>query len=318
MSNRIPIIRRDQYKFYFDKELEPVLTINSGDSVIVETEDANASLIQKDNDIYYKFSELYDKAGGCNPVSGPIYVRDTKPGDYLAVEIRSVEPGPVRKSGYTSIFPGLGALTSSFSIQDPLEPRTKICKISHDKVLFPTRNKQTIEIPARPFIGTIGVAPKIERRVSFYHGKDFCGNIDCPDVREGTTVVLPVNVEGALLSVGDVHAVQGDGEITGCALECQGTVEIKVTALSKDEAKYCDWPQVNAAKWIGTIVCPGGITLADVVRAGYVDLVNRMERFYGFDKLDAYQLLNLVGKVTLGQLAEFYSCVVKIDRKYLE
>ncbi len=91
-----------------------------------------------------------------------------------------------------------------------------------------------------------------------------------------------------------------------------------MTVLKKEEAKYADWPQVNTDAFIGSIICGGALNLSDQIRAGYVDLVKRMERYYGFDKLDAYQLLNLVGKVRIGQVCESeYSCVVKIDRKYL-
>lgn len=320
MSKEIPVIKRNQFKFYFDKEAEPVLIIKSGDTVLVETEDANVSHIRKNSDIYYDFSRLYDKAGGCNPLGGPIYVEGAKVGDFLAVEILEVEPGAVRGEGYTSVFPGLGALASPFSIQEPLEPRTKICRIKDGKVLFETNSKErTIKIPVDAFVGTIGVAPKEERRSSLYNGKDFCGNVDCPDIKAGATVILPVNVDGALLSVADVHAVQGDGEIAGCALECQGDVKIRVKVLSEEEAQFCDWAQVNTPEWIGSIVSLSAITLADQIRAGYVDLVKRMVKYYGFDKIDAYQLLNLVGKVTVGQvLDQTYSCVVKIRREFLK
>ena len=77
-----------------------------------------------------------------------------------------------------------------------------------------------------------GVAPKEDRRSSFYQGQDWCGNVDIGDITEGTTVILPVHVEGAMFSIGDIHALQGDGEITGCALECQGIVEVRISVIS--------------------------------------------------------------------------------------
>ncbi len=103
--------------------------------------------------------------------------------------------------------------------------------------------------------------------------------MDCPDIGEGATVVLPCNVDGALLSIGDIHGAQGDGEITGCALECRGEVKVRVTVLKKEEAKYADWPQVNTDAFIGSIICGGALNLSDQIRAGYVDLVKRMERY---------------------------------------
>lgn len=317
-SVKTHVVPRSTMKFAFDRYAEPCLRIHSGDEVVFHTEDANVHLITKETDLFDDFQKLYRMGGGCNPISGPVYIEEAKQGDYIAVEIQSIEVGGDDQSGYTSIYPHLGALTSEFSIQDDLEPRTKICKIDGDTGLFTTHDqRKTIRFDLNRFIGTIGVAPKEDRRSSYYHGKDFCGNVDCPDVCEGATMVLPCNVDGALLSIGDVHGAQGDGEITGCALECRSVVRVKVTVLSKEEAKYVSWPQVNSDEFIGALVCGGALNLTDQVRAGYVDLVRRMELYYGFDKLDAYQLLNLVGKVRIGQVIDSASCVVKIDRKYL-
>lgn len=79
-------------KFAFDKEMEPAASIESGDSVVLETEDANCSLITKETDLWPEFKVIYETAGGCNPVTGPIYVNGAKPGDSLAVTINRVVP----------------------------------------------------------------------------------------------------------------------------------------------------------------------------------------------------------------------------------
>ncbi len=318
-EKNIPVVPMQTMQFSFDKQVAPVLTIHSGDEVIFMTEDANVSKITQESDVYDDFQKLLEAGGGCNPISGPVYVAEAKKGDYLAVEILSVKAGEERGGGYTALYPGLGALSSPFSIQDDLEPRTKICEMQGDEGIFKLHNQnKVIRFSLNRFIGTIGVAPKEDRRSAFQHGKDYCGNVDCPDIRQGVTVVLPCNVDGGLLSIGDVHGAQGDGEITGCALECRGEVRVRVSVLSAQQAQYADWPQVNCEQFIGSIICGGALNLSDQIRAGYVDLVKRMERYYGFDKLDAYQLLNLVGKVRIGQVCESeYSCVVKIDRSYL-
>jgi amidase len=307
-------VPREKRAFYFAGDIEPVTTVHSGQTVVVETEDANAGLIQSEEDVYSDFSALFDKAGGCNPVTGPIYVENVSPGDCLLVHIDAIM---VENRGYTSVFPTLGALQSSFTIQPPHGSVTKICRIHNDHFIFSAQNRE-IPIAIEPFIGTISTAPGKERIYSFYHGKEYCGNIDCPDLKAGTMVVLPVNVEGGLLSIGDIHAKQGDGEITGCALEIRGKVQITIECLSRKDAGFAQWPQVNADDWIGSIGCPLGGSLDDAVRAAYLDLIERMHLYYGFDRLDAYQLLNLVGKVTVGQVLEpLYTCVAKIDRKYL-
>ena len=313
------IARSEKSTFYFDKEVAPIIKVNSGDEILIGTRDANAGLIRKETDIYTDFNVLYAKAGGANPVAGPIYVDGAHPGDCLRVKILDIQCGGEIQQGYTALYSiGLGGLTCAHSLQGPIESRTKIYQLSLDSFKFPT-GKRNILVPLSPFIGTIGVAPKYERRMSFYHGKEFCGNIDCRDVSKGKEVMLPVHVDGALFSLGDVHAAQGDGEITGCALETEGEVRIRVEAIPCGEAEYCDLPQVNCEEWIGSVGCPDGSNLGDAVRMGYLDLIERMHKFYGYDKYDAYQLLGLVGEVSVGQVVDpLYSCVVKIKRRYLE
>jgi len=314
-EGKIPVVRRENRQFCFDAKYEPVLTIKSGQTVQIETEDANAGLIRTEKDEYPIFVDLFNKAGGANPVTGPIFVEGAKPGDCLAVKIENIT---VDRQGYSNVLQDLGALQSAYNIQPHHGARTTICKVKGDYFTFPGKKKK-IDVPIKPMIGTIATAPRFERVASFYHGKEYCGNIDCPDLKIGNIVVLPVNVDGGLLTLGDVHGAQGDGEITGCALEIRGVVTVTVELLARERAQFCGWPQVNSATWIGSIGCPIGGSLDDAIRAAYVDLINRMEKFYGFDRLDAYQLLNLVGKVTVGQVVEpLYSCVARIDRRYLE
>ncbi len=314
-EGKIPVVRRENRQFCFDAKYEPVLSIKSGQTVQIETEDANAGLIRTKKDEYPIFVDLFNKAGGANPVTGPIFVEGAKPGDCLAVKIENIT---VDRQGYSNVLQDLGALQSAYNIQPHHGARTTICKVKGDYFTFPGKKKK-IDVPIEPMIGTIATAPRFERVASFYHGKEYCGNIDCPDLEIGNTVVLPVNVDGGLLTLGDVHGAQGDGEITGCALEIRGAVTVTVELLARERAQFCGWPQVNSATWIGSIGCPIGGSLDDAIRAAYVDLINRMEKFYGFDRLDAYQLLNLVGKVTVGQVVEpLYSCVARIDRRYLE
>ena len=266
-------------KFAFDKEMEPAASIESGDSVVLETEDANCSLITKETDLWPEFKVIYETAGGCNPVTGPIYVNGAKPGDSLAA-------------------------------------RTRILRIEDGQVIYKLdNNEEYITIPLNPFVGTIGVAPKYDRRASFYKGKEWCGNVDCPDVKAGSTVLLPVHVEGALLSMGDVHGMQGDGEITGCAMECQGIIEATVRVIPGEESTYLNWPQVDNKEWIGVISIANRGRLSTAMVNGYVELAKRMEREYGIPVCDGYMILNLAGKVRIGNSG---SCVCRIDRKLLE
>ena len=100
----------EQRQFSYEKKTPPAVTIQSGDTVIFETEDANCGLIRKETDLWPEFEKIYEAAGGCNPVTGPVYVEGAKEGDCLAVEILEVTPGLAFQGGYTSIQSGVGSL----------------------------------------------------------------------------------------------------------------------------------------------------------------------------------------------------------------
>ncbi len=304
-------------KFCYDREAEPEAEIRSGQTVIFETEDANCGLIAKPEDRWQTFEAIYEAAGGCNPVTGPVYVRGAKPGDCLAVEILEVRAGGVRSGGYTSIQSGIGCLEDVFgTLQKPLASATRICEFENNAVHMKSEDgKRIYSIPMRPMVGSIGVAPKYDRRASLYQGPEWMGNVDLPELVQGTTVVLPVNVEGGLLWMGDVHACQGDGEITGCALECQGEIRARVTVLSKEEAGYVECPQINSSAWIGSVGMPFCSDLTAALRMGYTDLVRRLSRYYGVSEKDAYMLLGLCGRAVVGN--EF-TCLCRIDRSIFE
>lgn len=214
--------------------------------------------------------------------------------------------------------PGLGGLVSSYTLQPPLEPRTVICPIRDGTVHFPT-GRGTVEIPCAPFLGTVGVAPAGERRLSYFQGPDFVGNTDLPLNGVGATIVMRANVAGGLVSFGDVHAAQGDGEISGAAIECQADVTVRVERIPAGEAQYSGLPQVNTPDSIGSIAAFSGVHLGDVVRAAYVDLVNRLVRFHGFTQADAYLLACQTARVRVGQVVDpLYCAAVTIERRFVE
>ena len=132
---------------------------------------------------------------------------------------------PVQGQGYTVLTPGLGGLVSNYALQPPLTPRTTMVKAADGVAHFPVKGK-TVAIPFAPFLGTIGVAPRGEKRLSYFQGADFLGNVDLPFIGPPNTLVLPVHVDGALLSLGDAHVAQGDGEISGAAIENQADVRL--------------------------------------------------------------------------------------------
>ena len=306
-------------KLTYDAQLTPAAYIDSGDTIICESEDANCSLIMDESDVWAQVSEIREAAGGgSDPVCGPVYVNGAKAGDFLAVEILKVEPGPWRNGGYTSIQGGCGWFEFvKCNLQDPLVPTSRILKFDgegHAKMNL-EGGEEYLKVPLNPFVGCIGVAPKRDRVCSDSLNEEYCGNVDIPQFREGATVILRCNVDGGLLSIGDVHAAQGDGEITGCAIECQGRTTARVSLIKKEDMKYYGCPQVNTPTTIGSVGVWSGRNLTFAISRGYVDLIRRIGAEYGIGQSDAYMLLCLCGKVQIGNGS---SAVCTVERSILE
>ena len=310
-------LTRDQYHLFFDPAEPPKIEIEPGDRVLVETEDAHLGTIRDNDTVYASLAEVFEVLGGANPVTGPIYINGVEPGDLIAMTIEDMTPGPVQGQGYTVLTPSLGGLVSDYTLQEPLTPRTVIVPFEGDTAYFPT-SKGPIGLPIAPFLGTMGLAPSAERRYSYFQGADFLGNVDLPNLGIGCTIVMRANVPGGLVSVGDAHALQGDGEISGAAVECQSDVTLRFEVIPKEDAQYVALPQFETEDTIGSIAGFGGVHLGDVVRAGYVDMTKRLSTFHGFTVPDAYNLLCLAARVTVGQVVDpLYSATVEIDRKFL-
>ncbi|MHA2383388.1 MAG: acetamidase/formamidase family protein [Candidatus Thorarchaeota archaeon] len=177
--------------FKADSRNPPVLRIKSGDTVVFECRDAFNQTIQEPTDLPINFD-----MERINPATGPVYVEGAHPGDTLEIHILDID---VAKQGSCCILPGFGYLSPEFP-----EPWTRIIPIEGGKAIF----SEKVKIPIDPFPGTMIVAP-----AEGAHGtlipKEYGGNMDSRACTIGTTVYLPVFVEGALFGVGDVHAVQG-------------------------------------------------------------------------------------------------------------
>ncbi len=310
---------RTQTTMFFDPGAEPLAELRSGERVVVETADSICGLAKREAPRGFHIDEVVERLGGACPVTGPFHVAGARPGDVLEVELHRVDPFPAAGVAWTGIFTGFGALQHEpYTIGDGLEPELRLVPYADGVARFPCADGD-VEIPLRPFLGTVGVAPRYERRLTFSQAPEYLGDVDVPQVTAGGTLVLPVNVEGALLGLGDAHAAQGDGEISGAALEIEAEVELTVRVAQREAAGFVALPQLNDERAIGSIAGYQGVSLADCTRAGYVDLLERLVRFYRFQKREAYELLSQVGRVQVGNMIDpFYSAMVSIDRRYLE
>lgn len=309
---------RVQTTLFFDPKAEPIAEVANGERFIVETADSVCGLVKAEVNRGFHIDEVLARVGGACPVTGPFAVRGARTTDVIEIEIHQVNPWPSEGEAWTGIFGGFGALThEAYSLDRPLAPEIRLIPYRHGVAFFP-RPSGPVEIRLQPFIGTMGVAPRWERRMSFSQSPEYLGDVDIPAIAPGSKVVLPVNVDGALFSLGDIHGAQGDGEITGAAIELEGEVELTVRVRPRDEVGYVSLPQVNTENYIGSIAGFHGVHLGDCARAAYTDLVRRLVRAYHFTEKEAYLLLGQVGRLQIGNMIDpFYSVLASIDRKFI-
>jgi amidase len=303
----LAIAAQGEFHYVYGPYAKPKLTINPGDVVVVETEDAFGGVITSEQDRpteKLKFPFL-------NPQSGPIAVNGAEKGDCLAVFIHAVETRGEQPAGTTCIIPEFGGLvgTAATATLNPALPE-RVRKMHVDK--NGVRWSDKVILPYEPFIGTIGVSPQIEAISSLqpdYHG----GNMDLPDVGPGAVLYFPVHTPGALLYVGDCHATQGDGELSGVAVEQRATVTLQIDLIKNWSFA---WPRLETEKFIMTI--GSARPMEDAARIAYRELVRWMASDYGFDEIDAYMLLSQAGRMRLGNMVDpKYTMGASILKKYL-
>jgi acetamidase/formamidase len=209
-------VRPDAFNYVWDNNIKPALEVDSGEVVEFTVRDASDEQI-KVNSTFEDVAKLDFEH--VNPVSGPVYVKGARPGDVLAIEILEFRP---RDWGWTALIPGFGLLADEFP-----EPWLRISRVeaTRGRVVF----AEGIELPYEPFPGTIGVAPAEPGPHSIVPPSRWGGNMDTKHLRAGTTLYLPVGVEGALFSVGDTHSAQGDGEVCGTAIETAMEVSLRLS-----------------------------------------------------------------------------------------
>lgn len=239
-----------------------------------------------------------------NPLTGPIRVLGAQPGDVLAIEVLEVVPGPV---GWTTLIPGFGLLADDFP-----DPHVVASTIATEVIRF----GRFAELPPHPFLGTVGLAPAAEGPHSVLPPRRVGGNLDCRELRPGATLLLPVEVEGGLLSVGDPHATQGDGEVCGTAVETTATAYLRLDlrhdlALSAPQIELpCDQVGVTGACHLTTGVGPD-------LYAGAQDATRAMIEFlgarYGLDPPDAYALCSVAGNLRIHEVVDAPNWVVGLE-----
>jgi acetamidase/formamidase len=268
---------------FFDGGLDPVLTIDSGDRVVVESVSGNPEWMPPQASGFEVLPELQTihqrvkRGTGNHILTGPIFVRGAAVGDVLEVRILDIE---LRQNwGYNLFRAYGGTLPEDF-------PYYRIIHVALDRRSNMAILPSGLKVPMRPFFGQLAVAPpKSFGRQNSKEPREFGGNIDCKELTAGSTIYLPVWNEGALFSTGDGHAAQGDGEVNGTAIETalKGTFEFRVR-------KDLSWRLPRAETATHLITFGLDPDLDQAARQALREMIDWITALTGVSKEEAYSL----------------------------
>ena len=265
------------------------------------------------------FGPYYTEEGGAFPGEvGPFYVDGATTNDMLVIEVIRVRPNhDIAASQIYSDFGGLATDSRVRLLNDPIPARRYVWRLDHERMTgrteLPDSRMGSIEIDLQPMLGRVAVAPRGEEAFAGLWPGDFGGNMDAPEVREGTTVYLPIFHDGAYFYFGDGHARQGMGEVAGTGLETSMDVILKIDVI---KGKTIDWPRLEDDEYI--MVAGSARPLIDAFRLAHVELIEWLVEDYGFGKWDAYALLGQVGESTVANIVDpIYTVVAKFPKRYL-
>jgi len=287
------------HRGFFDATLKPVLTIDSGDIVRLETASGNPRFFESIGvpkekipaELYAVFEGVEGTNRGDHTLNGPIAVRGAEPGDVLEIRIRSVDVRlPIAGQSFV---PNRGLLPEDF----PYEKA---------RALWIDLDRKTVEyapgvhVPVRPFWGVIGVAPPVSMgRVPSGPPNIFGGNLDNRDLGAGSTLFLPVHMPGALLSIGDGHAAQGYGEVCLSAVETSLKGEVQIVL---HKGRRLRWPRAETATHYITMGLAAD--LDDAAKVAAREMLDFLVETKGLSREDAYMLASAAMDLVVTQVVD--------------
>jgi acetamidase/formamidase len=285
---------------YYDAKIAPVLRIKSGDTVEIQTlvtasperfENAGLPPDRIEPALRDIFKEVKEKGPGVHILTGPIYIEDAQPGDVLEVRIQKIQLAiPYALNAFA---PGRGFLPDDFPFA-----RTKVIPLDEKRMI--AQFAEGIEIPIRPFFGSMGVAPpamtgRISSNPPWVHG----GNLDNKELVAGTTLYLPIHTRGALFQTGDGHAGQGDGEVDVTALETSliGTFQF---VLHKD--MQLRWPRAETPTQFITMGMNPNLT--EATKIAVHEMIDFLMQEKHLSREDAYMLSSVAADLHITELVD--------------
>ena len=272
-------LKKEQKTFAFEPTNPPALEIDSGDTVTFETGDVAYERLSK--------GETVDAIGleNFNAVTGPVFVRDAEPSDALKIEILDVQVNRAW-SVWLPDFGGLGKFTK--------ETRVKQIPLKDGRAYI----NDSLGVPIKTMIGCIGLAPKEGKASTFMPAYPHGGNMDIREMMAGTTLYLPVQVPGGLLSLGDLHAAMGTAEPTSVALEAAGQATLKINLEKNIRLNY---PRLRVGK--STFIVGISDTLEKAYQVALDEAFGLLTQEWGLESFDAYAYVSACVAIRLGWLA---------------
>jgi acetamidase/formamidase len=286
-----------QWHLGWDHSFPPVARIAPGDSLEFDVTDASGGQLNGSATAADVARLDFSKV---NPVSGPVFVEGAEPGDVLKVTLLSFVPSGW---GWTANIPGFGLLADEFK-----EPALHLWRYDA-ATLAPALFGRWGKVPLKPFTGTIGVAPAESGLHSIVPPRRVGGNMDVRDIALGTELFLPVEVAGALFSVGDTHAAQGDGEVCGTAIESPMRVALQFDLLKQEPLAYPRFrtagPVTRHLDASGYDATTGiGPDLMQAARAAVRSMIDLLNRRHGLPAIDAYLLCSVCGDLRISEIVD--------------
>jgi acetamidase/formamidase len=296
-------IHRHQWHLAWDHSIPPVARVQSGEAVSFDLLDASCGQIIDSSTVEAIRTLDFSRV---DQVNGPIYIEGAAPGDTLEVEFLDLQPADW---GWTAVIPGFGLLADEFP-----EPALKIWHLEGDADGW-AEFAPGIRVPLAPFCGEIGLAPGLSGALStippYRHG----GNMDTKHLTRGARLFLPVEVPGALYSMGDGHAAQGDGEVCGTAIETPMRATVRLTVrqdIHVPEPQFLTAgplaQRTNTASYYATDGI--GPDLMEATRNAIRHMIDHLQRSYGLSRPDAYMLCSVIVDLKLCEVVDAPNWVV--------
>src|SRR6202795_2841489 len=286
-----------QHHFGWDRSFAPAVRIAPGESLEFEPPDSSGGQLTASSTVTDLSRLDFSKV---NPVAGPVFVDGAEPGDILKVTLLSFAPSGW---GWTANIPGFGLLADDFK-----EPALHLWRYDA-RTLAPALYGRWGKVPLKPFTGTIGVALAEPGLHSIVPPRRVGGNMDVRDIAMGTELFLPVEVSGALFSVGDTHAAQGDGEVCGTAIESPMRVALQFDLIKQMPLSFPRFktlgPVTRHLDAKGYEVATGiGPDLMQAARASVRSMVDLLVHQHGMPAIDAYMLCTVCGGLPISEDAD--------------